>query len=178
MHQLILTAIGPDHPGLVGQLTGHLHEAGANIIESRMVNLRGQFAILMLVEGNSDAVGTIQRSAGEVGTRLGLRVACHAVELASGPAVAGVPMELKTYSLDQPGLVHAITDVLRRHQVNIEDLTAKQESAPFAGTPLFTIHARLTVPAAVPIRQLRAELESACQKLNCDLDLGPLRGNA
>ena len=50
MPQLILTAVGPDHPGLVGQLTGHLHAAGANILDTRMVNLRGRFAVLILLE--------------------------------------------------------------------------------------------------------------------------------
>src|SRR3954452_21329891 len=48
--QWIITAVGPDRPGLVGDLTGHLHAAGANLLDSRMVNLRGQFALVLLME--------------------------------------------------------------------------------------------------------------------------------
>ena len=54
MSQLIITAVGPDRPGIVGELTGHLHSAGGNILDSRMVNLRGQFAIVLLIELGED----------------------------------------------------------------------------------------------------------------------------
>src|SRR3954465_15143150 len=50
MAQWIVTAVGPDRPGIVGELTGHLHAAGANLLDSRMVNLRGQFALVLLME--------------------------------------------------------------------------------------------------------------------------------
>ena len=84
-----------------------------------------------------------------------------------------MPFRLKTYSLDQPGLVHQISEVLRSHKVNIEDLSAKQESAPFAGDPLFTMEMRLTVPQNVSIKKLRTDLDALSEKLNCDLDLEP-----
>ena len=42
MARVILTAVGADRPGLVGELTGYLHGAGANILDTRMVNLRGR----------------------------------------------------------------------------------------------------------------------------------------
>ncbi len=52
MPQLILTAVGPDRPGIVGELTAMIHSAGGNILDSRMVNLRGEFAILILLEAS------------------------------------------------------------------------------------------------------------------------------
>jgi glycine cleavage system transcriptional repressor len=172
MSHLILNAIGPDQPGLVGKLTGCLHAAGANILESRMVNLRGQFAIIILLEGSDDALAALHSQTQTLAPQLGLKLTLAA----AGPAPArtpGVPYRLKTYSLDQPGLVHRITDVLRSRGVNIEDLEARQESAPFDGTLLFTMELTLTVPAAVPLKQLRAELGGVCEELNCDTDLEP-----
>ena len=44
MHS-ILTAIGADRPGLVDEVSQFIFERGGNIEDSRMVNLRGQFAI-------------------------------------------------------------------------------------------------------------------------------------
>ena len=41
--QWIITAVGPDRPGLVGELTGLLHAGGANLLDSRMVNGQLQF---------------------------------------------------------------------------------------------------------------------------------------
>ncbi|HUO08093.1 MAG TPA: ACT domain-containing protein [Phycisphaerae bacterium] len=170
MAHVIVTAVGQDRPGLVDELTGHLHTGGANIIESRMVNLRGQFAVIMLLE-LSDAK-RLRSSLPEVGAKMGLAISVVEQSAPATPA-KGIPYKLKTYSLDQPGLVHRISAVLRTHGVNIEDLTARQESAPFAGDPLFTMEMRLTVPASVQVRQLRNDLESACEKVNADLDLEP-----
>lgn len=170
MPHLILTAVGHDRPGLVGELTGHLHTGGANILESRMVNLRGQFAVIMLLDV-ADA-GRLKSALPDVGHKIGLTISL-VDQSAPATTAKGIPFKLKTYSLDQPGLVHKISDVLRAHGVNIEDLAARQESAPFAGDPLFTMEMRLTVPLAVGVRTLRNDLESVCEKLNADLDLEP-----
>ncbi len=171
MARVILTAVGPDRPGLVGELTGHLHTAGANIIDTRMVNLRGRFAVIMLVElPSGSALQPVLTAAGEMGLSVHVE---ESAETRAGPQKAGIPYRLKTYSLDQPGLVHRVSDVLRAHGVNIEDLSARQESAAFAGDPLFTMEMRLTVPATVPVKKLRSDLEAVCEKVNADLDLEP-----
>ena len=105
---------------------------------------------------------------------MGLRLSLSPHGPAKGAeAVHGIPMRLKTYSLDQPGIVHRVTNLLQAHGVNIEELTTRQESAAFAGTPLFLMEVRMTVPPAVAVRKLRAELESLCDLLNCDVDLEP-----
>ena len=84
-----------------------------------------------------------------------------------------MPFRLKTYSMDQPGIVHRVTRLLQENGVNIEELTTRQESAAFAGTPLFLMEARLTVPPTVAVRKLRGDLQSLCDALNCDVDLEP-----
>jgi glycine cleavage system transcriptional repressor len=172
MAQVIITAVGPDRPGLVGELTGHLHAAGANILDSRMVNLRGQFALVLLLEADDKATGEISRSLPAAGRQLGLKVD---LSQPAEPrrAVDGLPFRLKTYSMDQPGIVHRITHLLQTHGVNIEELSTRQESAAFAGSPLFLMEMRLTIPASVAVRRLRGELEALCDSLNCDVDLEP-----
>ncbi len=171
MEQLIVTAVGNDRPGLVGELTGHLHASGANILDSRMVNLRGRFAIIVLLEAPDAA--KIRASLPAAAERIGLAVHLADQISAKSAGRAGLPFRLKTYSLDQPGLVHRISEVLYSHGVNIEELSARQESAAFAGDAIFIMEMRLTVPPEVPVRKLRADLESACEKLNADLDLEP-----
>lgn len=175
MSQLIITAVGPDRPGIVGELTGHLHSAGANILDSRMVNLRGQFAIVLLIEIAEDAAARIDRELPEYGKRIGLNLNVSGQTTAPKP-LAGLPFRLKTYSNDQPGIVARLTNLLRAHGVNIEELSAWQESAAFAGTPIFITEMRLTVPPGVLLRNLRSELEALCAELNCDVDLEPAEG--
>ena len=175
MPQLIISALGPDRPGIVGELTGHLHSAGANLLDSRMVNLRGEFAMMILVEAPDAAVAKLRDELPAIGQRMGLTVSTtpqHAPAVAS----AGIPYRLKTYSMDQPGIVARLSSVLRSLGVNIEELSARQESAAFAGTPLFLTEMRLTVPPTVPLGKLRAELQSVGNELNCDVDLDPAEG--
>jgi glycine cleavage system transcriptional repressor len=172
--QYVISAVGPDRPGLVGELTGHLHSAGANLLDSRMVNLRGQFALVLLMECPESVAAALSRSLPAAAEQMGLRLNVSPHALSKGAeAIQGIPMRLKTYSLDQPGIVHRVTHLLQSHGVNIEDLTTRQESAAFAGTPLFLMEIRMTVPPAVPVRKLRAALESLCDELNCDVDLEP-----
>jgi glycine cleavage system transcriptional repressor len=169
--QLIITATGPDRPGIVGELTGALHAGGGNILDSRMVNLRGEFAMLILLEAAEEAAEGIRKTLAQTGEKMGLRLTIS--ELHRGPRTYGLPFRLKTYSLDQPGIVARISLVLRQFGVNIEDLSARQESAPFDGSPLFLTEMRLTVPATVSLGKLRGELEAVGNALNCDIDLDP-----
>jgi glycine cleavage system transcriptional repressor len=173
MAQLVISAVGPDKPGIVGQLTGHLHSGGANILDSRMVNLRGQFAIILLIEAEESAIAAITQTLPESARQIGIGVTFVPQEGGSAQKVAGVPYRIKTYSMDQPGIVHRVTEVLRKHGVNIEELEARQESAAFAGTALFIMEMRVTVPREVGIKALRGELEAECEKINCDLDMEP-----
>ena len=173
MAQMIITAVGPDRPGIVGELTSYLHERGANLMDSRMVNLRGQFAILMLFEISDDSVAGLGKDLPAVGRGMGLALSVSRQESLKTSLIEGLRFKLKTYSMDQPGIVAKITQALRGHGVNIEELSAWQESAAFAGTALFLTEMHLTVPANVVVRQLRGDLESLCNQLNCDVDLEP-----
>ena len=173
MAQLIISAVGPDRPGIVGELTGHLHSAGGNILDSRMVNLRGQFAVMILIEVSDDAGKNLARDLPAGGTKMGLNLFVN-TQSAAAKSVQGLHYQLKTYSMDQPGIVARLTNLLRQHGVNIEELVAHQESAAFAGSPLFVTQMRVTVPPSVAVRKLRSDLETLCNELNCDVDLEPV----
>src|SRR6478752_8195 len=110
MAQVIITAVGPDRPGIVGELTGHLHAGGANLLDSRMVNLRGEFAMMMLVELTDDAANRMKTELPALGERIGLRLTVSS-QGAISKHVQGLPYVLKTYSLDQPGIVARVTSV-------------------------------------------------------------------
>jgi glycine cleavage system transcriptional repressor len=172
MAQLIISAVGPDRPGIVGELTGHLHHLGGNILDSRMVNLRGQFVMMILLDVAEDAASKLASDLPGKAESMGLRVF---VDQQSGAArqQQGLRYRLKTYSMDQPGIVARLTNMLREHGVNIEELAAHQQSAAFAGSPLFVTEMSLTIPPTAELRRLRGDLEAVCNQLNCDVDLEP-----
>jgi glycine cleavage system transcriptional repressor len=172
VQQWIVNAVGVDRPGIVEEFTGHLHASGANVLDSRMVNLRGQFAIILLFEADDKSADALHRSLPPLAEKMGLQLTLASTETPAH-AVPGIPYKLKTYSMDQPGIVHRVSETLRGYGVNIEELAARQESAPFMGTALFLMEMKLTVPPQVPIRELRSRLQSVCDSLNCDLDFEP-----
>src|SRR5438093_9549492 len=85
MSQLIITAVGPDRTGIVGELTSHLHSAGGNILDSRMINLRGQFAMMILLECPGDLDAKLMRDLPALGESMGLRVSIVPQQSAAKP---------------------------------------------------------------------------------------------
>lgn len=173
--ELVVTAVGPDRPGIASDFTGHVHGAGANLADTRMVNLRGQFALIALIEGGASVLEEVKRRLTEAGPTIGLAIEFSTpAPKEAGPASReGVPFRLKTYSMDQPGIVHRITTYLREQGVNVEELTTRLESAPFMGTPVFTMEILMLVPKSVSVKALRGALEELGDTLNCDVDIDP-----
>src|SRR5581483_2917984 len=56
MQHSVLAVIGADRVGLVDEVSEFVLARGGSIEDSRMVNLRGQFAIIMLVAGTGEAL--------------------------------------------------------------------------------------------------------------------------
>jgi len=172
MAQVIVSAIGRDRPGLVGEFTKFALDRGLSLADARMLNMQGQFAMIVAVVGESPAIARLREELSGFASTLGLTVA-WAPEAADWKPTKGLPFRLRVYSLDQPGIVHRVSSLLHRHGVNIEELESSLESAPFMGAPLFTVEMHVTVPTGVPLRALRQELEHTCTELNCDVDLEP-----
>ena len=170
--ELVVTAVGPDRPGLASDFSGEVSAAGANLADSRMMNLRGQFALIALVEGSEPVLAEVKKRLTAAGPRIGLAIEFSAAAPKSGRR-EGVPFRLKTYSMDQPGIVHRITSYLREHNVNVEELVTRLESAPFMGTPVFTMEILMLVPKEVKVKNLRQALEELGEALNCDVDIDP-----
>jgi glycine cleavage system transcriptional repressor len=175
--ELVVTAVGPDRSGIASDFTGQVHAAGANLADTRMVNLRGQFALIALVEGSAAVLENVKMRLHEAAPRIGLRIDFSEPTTRNsgepGAAREGVPFRLKTYSMDQPGIVHRITSYLREQGVNVEELMTRLESAPFMGTPVFTMEILMLVPKTVAVRKLRSALEELGDTLNCDIDIDP-----
>jgi glycine cleavage system transcriptional repressor len=176
MQELVITAVGPDRPGLIGKLTAPLFEAGVNVADSRMVNLRGQFAVILLAEVPERTLDTVQEKLLTVAESLGLGLTFRGNQAQEDkwPTTVGVPYRLRTYAMDQPGLVHRITDLLQRHAINVEELETRSHPRPETGAPLFSMELLMTVPGTVPVKKLRTELESLCDELNCDVEIQPV----
>jgi glycine cleavage system transcriptional repressor len=169
-HHALLTAFGPDRVGIVDDLTSLILEGRCNVEESRMAVLGGEFALILLFSGDrADVRRLADELPGKAGS-LGLQATLkQTVPPRSDPAAR--PYLLATTSLDTPGIVHAVTSLLRKHRVNILDLETDTTSAPWTGAPMFHMRARLSVPG--PVAGLREELAELETRTNLDIRLTP-----
>lgn len=165
---LVITAVGPDRPGIVSELSALIHRTGANLEDSRMAVLGGEFAVLLLVSGTDRALEATALAASESAGLLGLSVQHRST---TGPRRASnvLPYTLKVSGFDRPGIVQAITGVLARRRVNVSSLESRLAFAPHSGTPLFVLEADLEVPSETVLSELRRELVSKCDEENLDL---------
>jgi len=172
---LVLTAIGPDRPGLVEALSEAIAAHGANWLESRMARLGGQFAGLLRVSVPGGEATSLRAALAALEPR-GLRVVVESSEAPSAdPDAASLHLEL--VGLDRPGIVHEIAQTLTARRVNVEELESHTSSAPMSGETLFHARATLRVPFSDSHEELRETLEKLADELMVDLTLAdPPRG--
>ena len=183
MAHLILTAIGVDRAGLVDEVSGYILDRGGNIEDSRMVNLRGQFAMMLLVSGDESVVRRIGEERSRLEEMSGLHVDVRPAPEppkagATGAAGAGagsqaMPLRFVATAVDRAGIVHRLSHLLREMNVNIESLDTRLTAAPYTGAPVFEIEAVLSVPRGTPVSQLRQKLGAVGDEVNMDWELGP-----
>jgi glycine cleavage system transcriptional repressor len=174
MPHVILTAIGADRPGLVDEVSQFIFSRGGNIEDSRMVNLRGQFAIMVLVGGAAGVLDRVKREVDELSRSSALHVEVHEAQApAAGAPEPSLPYRLTATAIDQPGLVHRVAHLLRDARVNIESLDTRLTAAPYTGAPVFDMELILSVPKSTPLSQLRQSVAKLCDELNVDWNLEP-----
>jgi glycine cleavage system transcriptional repressor len=174
-HHVVLTAVGADRPGLVDEVARYVLERGGNLEDSRMVNLHGQFAMMMLVAGSDDVIARLRDGLGALRRDSHVRVELQAADLAQGAAsAAAIPYRLNTWAMDHPGLVQSVAHLLSGLGVNIESADTSLRPAPYTNTPLFEMELVVAVPADLHVADLREALGRLCDELNIDWQLTAL----
>jgi glycine cleavage system transcriptional repressor len=167
---VVFTAVGPDRPGLVNQISSIMHQAGANIEDSRMAILGGEFALILLVSGSSEAVQRVKQAGARIESELGLH--CLLKETTTlGASTNYLRFHLRVTGVDRPGIVQTVTGILADRGVNLAALESRVSYAPLSGTPMFVLEADLQVPATLELAKLRAELAVRCEAENLDFTL-------
>ncbi len=171
---VVLTAVGTDRPGLVNELSALVGEAGANIEDSRMAILGGEFALVMLLSAPAGALDRTRQIGPQVESRLGLR--CLLKETSpTHPPAEYLLYRIDVTGVDRPGIVQAIAGLLAGRDINVASLESRLTYAPFSATPMFVLEAELQVPSKTHLSELRNDLAATCEEENLDfrLELAP-----
>jgi len=170
-----LSAIGRDRPGIVADLAELIYECDCNLEDSSMTILGSEFAVLLLLTGESQDVETrLAAACKRLEWEKRLTVFFRPLEgepLAFGVAHHSRAFELQAVGVDKAGIVARIARCLAQHTVNITHMSTASRPEPGTGTPIYHMRIRMDVPQAVDEGVLRHELDGVAAALNIDLTL-------
>ena len=134
---IVATAIGPDRPGIVNEVSDVAQRFGANWAGSRMANLAGQFAGMVHFEVPDDKADALCSALVALESS-GLRVVI-ARSQAGAPAESRRRIRLELVGHDRPGIVRDLSGSLAQRGVSIEELDTHVASAAMSGEHLFKV---------------------------------------
>ena len=173
-NQLVLSALGEDKPGLIDELSRCVMNSGCSILDSRMVVLGGNFALLLQVGGNWNNIAKLENQLAGLESSLGLTITSQRTAGRTGGDDV-LPYGVDVVALDQPGIVHNLATFFSQRQINIQEMmTACYPAAP-SGTPMFSVHMSVDIPASTQISSLREEFMEFCDQLNLDAVIEPVK---
>jgi glycine cleavage system transcriptional repressor len=169
--QLAVTAIGPDRAGLIRDLSKMVTDAAGNILESRMIALGSEFAILMLIAGNWHSIAKIREKLDALQSQGEMTVTVR--DSAPRTTVKAAPYVIDVVSLDHEGIVLSLSNFFAARNLEISELNTRRYNAPHTGAPMFSIQLTVNVPADQQISSLRDEFLEFCDSENLDAIMEP-----
>jgi glycine cleavage system transcriptional repressor len=169
-----VSAIGRDRPGIVAGVAEGLLEVNGNVEDSRMTNLGGHFAVMLLVSTPAEhGLDRVEEALAPVGDRLGLE-ALSVSEVAEGgleDGGAGPDHVITVYGSDHPGIVHAISSGLAAAGVNITDLQTSLGGT--ADSPIYMMLLEVAV-GDVNVEALTTHLREIAGRAKVEIEISPL----
>jgi glycine cleavage system transcriptional repressor len=175
-----VTAVGADRPGIVAAVTKVLVERGCNLEDTSMAILRGQFAMMLVVDAPGEAsadTAAAELEAALSPTAVSLSLVVTVRPLADPGAAAGAAAPpgdswtVAVYGTDRPGIVYGVAALMAELGINIVDLTTRVVGS--REEPVYTMLLDITVPASVPESDLRERLERLAHELAVECSLHP-----
>lgn len=166
---IVLSIIGPDRPGIVGELSQQIANSGGNWDESSMLSRGSTFAGIVYFNIPSDAVDQCSSSFDAL-RQQGFQISVGRVEGIEEKTTTTIMLDL--VGQDRPGIVKEISETLNTHNVNVEELSTEVSQASMAGGDLFKMQAVLHIPESLDIGVLQQSLEGLANELMVDINLG------
>jgi len=172
MAHFAVTAVGADRPGIVAAVTGALAEHGCNLEDSSMTILRGQFAMMLVVDAPAAlSAGELEAALAGPASELDLVLTVRPAGEPPGGGPEADCWTVSVYGADHPGIVHGVTSLLADRAVNIVDLSTRVIGSP--ENPVYTMVLQVTLPPGGDPARLQADLEAKAGELGVTCRLHP-----
>ena len=168
---LVVTAVGQDRRGTVEMITDVVVNHSANIEESRMARLGGEFAVIMMLSLTDENLESLTQDLNDLNKK-GLMIISRQTDLSRMEKFQGfVPYEISVLGADHEGIVNSVARYLASEQINVEEMDTRVTHAPNTGTPLFSMTARIQAPPTLSLSELRSKLADVGDELDVDIEV-------
>ena len=170
---VLLSISGKDRTGIVRDVAGALLNIHASIEDSTMTALRGRFTMMLIVSlAEKSSLGELKAALSDLEQRTDLIIQSQSI---SEEEVAHVPKEpdcvMTVSGANQPGIVHAVSDILARYGAEIVDVST-QSRASDEGGDLYMM--ALEVVAGSAMDELRSAIQDSADKLGVEIHIHEL----
>ncbi len=160
----IITAVGPDHPGMAHALAQRLFDANCNLEDTTMTRLSGQFAMILVVAPPADLkLEALESQLQSLRESHGLTIEIAPAD--GAPSTDGPRHILTAYGPETSGLLARVTQVLAERNVNVTDVQTRIASAGMAYVMLI----ELELPPELRADALEDELRHRAPDLQISL---------
>jgi glycine cleavage system transcriptional repressor len=171
--QLLVSAIGEDRPGIVARLTEVFVKHGANLEESRMSILGGEFAAITLVTVPEEHIAPLNHELAALKSE-GITVTTKSTSpLARDRFASCASFEINLNGADHEGIVHKVSSFLKDRAINIQSMDTEVVHAPVSGTPLFRMKGVILVPPSIKQADLQQNLDKIGTEELVEITLTP-----
>lgn len=165
-HNLVITALGTNSPGIVHKLIGHVSNCGCNIVDSKLAIFGNEFTLIMLLSGEWNAMMQIESSLPLKSQELDLITMMKRTEKHIAVNY-DYTIEFEVTIPDATGLIEQFTQFFAKHNLNLAGLRSEVISVETDDAP-DTLKANFTLNTThdCVLNQLESDLAALCQSLN------------
>ncbi len=168
-----LSAVGQDRPGIVTALAKSFFELGCNLEDSSMTQLKGDFAILLLISSPAEkTLSELQKNITPVMNDLGLSFTLRETPQA-GPALEPkLPYTLVVYGVDHPGIVYRFAKAASDLGINITNL--RTHVTDNKGVQLYSLTLDVEIDNFKTVQTFEKEVDALKKEIQVEATLNPV----
>jgi glycine cleavage system transcriptional repressor len=174
---VVLTGVGRDRVGIVAELAQVLFELGCNLLDSSMTLMRGEFALILMVElADGSSLAELERGLRALEEQLGMRI--HIRELAQDELLESSNdtdeqnhFIVSVYGADKPGIVARVTRELATRKLNITDVQTKSTGL---SSKVFLMILEVSAASSVSRTEVQEQLKAIGAQLDVDISVQQL----
>lgn len=167
---LVFSLLGPDRTGLVDRVAQTLAKHHANLEDSRMAVLGGEFSMMFLCSVDPASEAPLKGALEAVAQELDLLILSKTTTMRKSHS-GMMPLQVAVRGADHEGIVHDLVHHLVEQGVSVDNLESQLVNAPYSGVPLFEMQMRISAPASVSLAALRRKLQAVGDELNVDVEI-------